>query len=162
MIVPIDKDKRGDKYRFRYYLIIHNRTLEQCTVSIKGDKDQVLKEVKFLLIADLVGNFSTLITPMYQQLDSIELMSEKELIRDLYKRLEYLVRMKDLNGTPGRGDENDYLTIANRIKSIGERIGIAIKIFGKNEDRDIQYEQLLKSCDKIINNGYADYVDYGI
>lgn len=162
MIVSIDKDKRGNKYRFRYYLIIHNRTLNQCTVVIKGDKDQVLKEVKFLMIADIVGNFSTLITPMYNKVDRLELMSEKELIRDLYKRLEYLVRMKDLNGTPGRGDDDDYKTIATRVKSIGEKIGMAINIFPKNEDTDIQFEQLMKSCDCIIENDYKYYVDYGI
>jgi len=160
MIIPVHNTFKNDKYIFYFYLIVHGRDSAHPTVKISGDEKEVTREIKYLMLTDLVSNLSTFVCHVYKDVDKIELLSDKEVVNNLYRVLEKMVHMKD-QVVDSHKQEREYVKIAKGILKYRKELFSVVHVLGKDYGRYAQYVALINSCNGVVEEGVNKYFKQG-
>ena len=156
MIIPVHQTLKDNQYTFYFYLIIHGRECKHPTIKIQGNERQVTQEIKYLLLTDLIGNLSTYICSIYKRIDDVKLLSDKEVLNNLYRVLEKMVKMKE-KVVDSNAVEREYIKVAKGIIKYRKELFSLVHVLGKDYGRFAQYVSLVKCCNEVIDNDVNKY-----
>lgn len=160
MISPIHNKQKDNQYSLYFYLIVHGRENSYPVVKIQGTKAEVTHEVKCLILTDLIGNLSTFVCQVYKDIDKVELLSDKEVLINLYRVLEKMVHMKELVDANHK-IERENVIVAKGILKYRKELFSVVHVLGKDYQRYAQYVALINSCNDIVDNGISTFFKQG-
>jgi hypothetical protein len=160
MITKILHKQKQDQHLFYFYLIIHGREYEHPTVKIQGTTAEVTHEIKFLILTDLIGNLSTFICGIHKDIDSIEMLSDKEVTVNLFSILEKMVHMKEVVDSKHK-IEREHIKVAKGILKYRKELFSIVHILGKDYGRYAQYVALINSCNDVVENDISTFFEQG-
>jgi len=160
VITTVHQTTKDNIHTLYFYLIIHGRDNTHPTIKIQGNKRQVTQEVKYLVLTDLVGNLSTFICSIYKRIDEVKLLSDKEVLNNLYRVLEKMVKMKE-KVTDSNVQEREYRKIAKGIIKYRKELFSIVHVLGKDYGRFAQYVSLVNCCKEVIDNDVNKYFNQG-
>jgi hypothetical protein len=158
MITLLHTKQKADKYLFYFYLTIQGRGDELSVIKIQGTKAEATHEIKYLILTDLIGNFSTFICGIHKDIDSIELLSDKEVTINLFDVLQKMVHMKETVDSKHK-IEREYMQVAKGILKYRKELFSIVHVLGKDYKRYAQYVALMKSCSDVVSNDISTFFE---